>query len=186
MSGISTANSPLDCGGGRRRWEHEGPVLPWFLGVKVWQPQQNCIREYDRVSEDPSLWLRHIVRVGQANQWTKAVRLRQAEANLVEAAELWFESQGADPEHDTWAEFRDALVTRFREDHVCERLEEELCSMWQHRDEIVSAYAERFRYLRVTDSLRYMLWSRDYFLSEFAVSVRIQNEMSRRNGPERL
>ena len=63
------------------------------------------------------------------------------------AAELWFESQSADPEHDTWAEFRDALVTRFREDHFSERLEEELRSMRQRRDETVSAYAERFRYL---------------------------------------
>ena len=63
------------------------------------------IREYDGVSEDPSLWLRHVVRVGQANQCTEAVRLRQVEASLVGAAELWFENQGADPEHDTWAEF---------------------------------------------------------------------------------
>ena len=102
------------------------------------------IREYDGVSEDPSLWLCHVVRVGQANQWTEVVRLRQAEASLVGAAELWFKRQGADPKHDTWAEFQDALVTRFREDPFSKRLEEELRSMRQHRDKTVSAYAEPF------------------------------------------
>ena len=54
MGGVSTANSPLDCGGGRRRWEREGPVLGWFLGVKVWEPQPNCVfvgmTEYEDLS----------------------------------------------------------------------------------------------------------------------------------------
>ena len=87
------------------------------------------------------------MRAGQANQWTEAIRLRQDEASLVGAAELWFESQAVGPKHETWAEFQNALVTRCREDHFSERLEEELRSIWQHRGETVPAYAERFRYI---------------------------------------
>ena len=46
------------------------------------------IREYNGETEDPQLWLRHVVRIGQANGWSEGVRLRQAEASLVGAVEL--------------------------------------------------------------------------------------------------
>ena len=46
------------------------------------------IREYDGETEDPQLWLQHVVRIGQANGWSEGVHLRQAEASLVGAAEL--------------------------------------------------------------------------------------------------
>ena len=62
-------------------------------------------------------------------------------------ADLWFKSLGGDPKHDAWAEFWDALVTRFREDHFSECLEEELHSMQHHRNETISAYVEEFCYL---------------------------------------
>ena len=83
------------------------------------------LREFDGESEDPQLWLRHVERVSDANQWSEAVRLRQAEASLVGAAELWFETIPGDG-YESWGDFRDAVRTRFREDHFSERLEEEL------------------------------------------------------------
>ena len=91
-----------------------------------------CIYKYDRVSEDPSLWLWDVVHTRQANQWTGAIRLRQAKASLVGAAELWFESQGGNPKHNTWVEFPDVLVTQFCEGHFNEYLEEKFCGMQQH------------------------------------------------------
>ena len=63
------------------------------------------IREYDGETEDPQLWLRHVIRIGQANGWSEGVRLRQAEASLVGAAELWFESLGGDA-YESWDDFK--------------------------------------------------------------------------------
>ena len=31
------------------------------------------LREFDGESEDPQLWLRHVERVGDANQWSNTV-----------------------------------------------------------------------------------------------------------------
>ena len=83
------------------------------------------IREYDGETKDPQLWLRHVVRVGQANGWSEGVRLRQAEASLVGVAELLFESLGGDA-HESWDDFKVAIRQQFREDYFDKRLEEEL------------------------------------------------------------
>ena len=50
------------------------------------------LREFDGETEDPQLWLRHVERVSDANQWNEVVRLRQAEASLVGA-----EDRGGEP-----------------------------------------------------------------------------------------
>ena len=84
-----------------------------------------CIREYDGETEDPQLWLRHVVRIGQANGWSDGVRLRQAEASLVGVAELLFESLGGDA-YESWDDFKVAIHQRFWEDYFDERLEEDL------------------------------------------------------------
>ena len=77
------------------------------------------VREYDGISEDPALWLRHIWRVCLANDWDEARGLRYAEASLVGAAELWFESHGVDPHFTDWDAFNMALVERFRGFDAC-------------------------------------------------------------------
>ena len=103
------------------------------------------IREYDGETEDPQLWLRHIVHVDLANGWSEGVCLRQAKASLVRAAELWFESLGGDA-YESWDDCKVAIRQRFREDYFDERLEEELRTIRQRQGESVMAYAERFRY----------------------------------------
>ena len=51
--------------------------------------------------------------------------MRQAEASLVGAAELWFESLGGEA-YECWDDFKVAIRQRFREDYFEKRLEEEL------------------------------------------------------------
>ena len=69
--------------------------------------------------------------------------MRQAEASLVGAAELWFESMGGDA-YESWDDFEVEIRQRFQEDYFNERLEEELRTIRQRQGESVTAYAERF------------------------------------------
>ena len=65
------------------------------------------VREYDG-SEDPNLWIGHVKRVMDTNDWEEERAIAHTMVALIGPTALWLESEGSDVE--TLADLKQGLV----------------------------------------------------------------------------
>jgi hypothetical protein len=101
-------------------------------------------------TEDPGVWLDHYENVCHANNWNYDLdKMGNMSLYLVGEAETWYRVNKAwiRAGDDTWDEFREAFLNRFRPVNFQDDWEERLQNPVQKIGESVRAYGERYRVL---------------------------------------
>lgn len=104
-------------------------------------PSKQVVRDFTGSNEDVAHWCRHLQMEAALENWNDQQLLYKACSRLTGAAAVWLDTHTL----STWADFRQALISRFAEQP--EAIANRLFRCKQSSRECTAAFADRFQHL---------------------------------------